>query len=62
MRSVTGPIFRRSGSTVFTRTDALAAQFCAWAQNPLKRIVLSHGEPITDDPAAILREVAATLT
>jgi hypothetical protein len=41
---------------------ALAAQFRAWAQTPLKRIVVSHGEPITDDAAAVLREVAATLT
>ena len=40
---------------------ALAAQFLAWAQIPLKRIVASHGEPVTDDPAGVLREVAATL-
>ena len=41
--------------------QALGAQFRAWAEMPLKRIVVSHGEPITDDPAAVLREVAATL-
>jgi len=41
---------------------ALAAQFLAWAQTSLKRIVVSHGEPIKDDPAAVLREVAGTLT
>jgi hypothetical protein len=28
---------------------------------PHKRIVVSHGEPVTDDSAAVLREVAATL-
>jgi hypothetical protein len=41
--------------------NALAAQFRAWAEMPLKRIVVSHGEPIIDDPAAVLREVSATL-
>lgn len=40
---------------------ALAAQFRAWAGLPLARIVVSHGEPIADDPAGVLREVAATL-
>jgi hypothetical protein len=40
---------------------ALAAQFRAWAELPLTRIVVSHGEPIADDPAGVLREVAATL-
>ena len=40
---------------------ALAAQFRAWAELPLIRIVVSHGEPIADDPAGVLREVAATL-
>jgi len=41
--------------------QALATQFRAWAQAPLKRIVVSHGEPVTDDPAGVLREVAAML-
>jgi len=41
--------------------QALAAQFRAWAELPLKRIVVSHGEPIIDDPVAVLREVSATL-
>jgi len=40
---------------------ALAAQFRAWAEMPLKRIVVSHGESITVDPTGVLREVAATL-
>lgn len=40
---------------------ALAAQFRAWAELPLRRIVVSHGEPIVDDPAGVLREVANTL-
>jgi hypothetical protein len=41
---------------------ALAAQFSAWATDPgLKRIVVSHGEIIEVDPAAVLRDVARTL-
>lgn len=40
---------------------ALAAQFRAWAELPLKRVLVSHGEPIADDPAGVLREVAGTL-
>jgi hypothetical protein len=40
---------------------ALAAQFRAWAVLPIKCLLMSHGEPITDDPSGVLREVAATL-
>jgi hypothetical protein len=41
---------------------ALAAQFRAWANDPsLKRIVVSHGEVIEEDPADVLRNVAKTL-
>ncbi|MBV9991721.1 MAG: hypothetical protein JOZ72_10545 [Alphaproteobacteria bacterium] len=40
---------------------ALAAQFRAWAELPLARIVVSHGEPIVEDPSGVLREVAGTL-
>lgn len=41
---------------------ALAAQLRDWAALPdLKRIIVSHGEPIEDDPAAALRKVADSL-
>ncbi|HEY1707292.1 MAG TPA: hypothetical protein VGG10_03435 [Rhizomicrobium sp.] len=41
---------------------ALAAQFRSWAADPsLKRIIVSHGEIIDNDPAGVLRDVAATL-
>jgi hypothetical protein len=41
---------------------ALAAQLRDWAGLPaLKRIIVSHGEPITDDPAGVLRRLAAEL-
>jgi hypothetical protein len=41
---------------------ALAAQFRDWAADPaLKRIVVSHGEIVEEDPAGVLRDVAATL-
>jgi hypothetical protein len=43
------------------KAAALAAQFRAWAGLPLARIVVSHGEPVANDPAGVLREVAATL-
>ena len=38
---------------------ALAAQLRAWAALPcLTRIIVSHGDPITDDPAGTLRRLA----
>ncbi len=38
---------------------ALAAQMRAWAAIPdLKRIIVSHGDPITDDPAGTLLRLA----
>jgi hypothetical protein len=41
---------------------ALAAQFQRWAKLPmLNRVLVSHGSPITDEPARILRELAATI-
>lgn len=41
---------------------ALAGQFRARADDPkLKRIVVSHGEVIEDDPAGVLRDIARTL-
>jgi hypothetical protein len=41
---------------------ALAAAFRNWAEEPgLARIVVSHGDPIVDDPRAVLRRVATDL-
>jgi hypothetical protein len=41
---------------------ALRAQFLQWAALPnLKRILVSHGEPIEDDPAEALRDFAQSL-
>jgi len=40
----------------------LAAQFRQWADDPaLRRIIVSHGDPIEEDPASILRTLAKTL-
>jgi hypothetical protein len=40
----------------------LGQQFLDWAAMPdLRRIVMSHGEPIESDPAAVLRDLAGTL-
>ena len=39
----------------------LAAQLRTWAALPLKRIIVSHGETIDDDPKAALLALAATL-
>jgi hypothetical protein len=42
--------------------QALATQLKNWAELPtLKRIVVSHGEPIEDHPRQALRELAASL-
>lgn len=42
--------------------DALARQLRDWAAIPgLRRVIVSHGEPIEDHPAAALRAVAASL-
>jgi hypothetical protein len=41
---------------------ALAAQLRRWAELPsLKRILVSHGSAIEDNPREILRELAASL-
>jgi len=41
---------------------ALRAQLLEWSQiASLKRILVSHGSPIADDPAKALRELAASL-
>ena len=42
--------------------DALRAQLLAWAEiGSLRRILVSHGVPIEDEPAEVLRGLAATL-
>ena len=42
--------------------EALRGQFLAWANDPaLKRILVSHGETIEEDPHAALRTVADAL-
>jgi hypothetical protein len=42
---------------------ALAAEFRRWSLLPsLKRILVSHGEAIEDDPPHVLRELAASLS
>lgn len=41
---------------------ALRGQFLAWADDPaLRRILVSHGEPIEDNPRGALRKLAAAL-
>lgn len=41
---------------------ALAAQLREWAQTPnLKRVIVSHGDPITDEPAQTLERLASEL-
>jgi len=48
--------------TLIKDHDALLEQFLRWSKIPrLKRILVSHGEPIEDDPAGVLRELAKSL-
>ena len=48
--------------TMIKDRPALRAQFLKWAALPtLKRILVSHGEPIEDDPAEALRDFAQSL-
>ena len=43
-------------------TSALRAQLLQWAQiDSLKRILVSHGSPIEDNPRQVLRELAGSL-
>jgi hypothetical protein len=39
----------------------LAQQLRTWAEMPVRRIIVSHGEVIEDDPQGALRALAATL-
>jgi len=48
--------------TLIKDHDALLEQFLRWSKIPrLKRILVSHGEPIEDNPAGVLRELAKSL-
>jgi hypothetical protein len=48
--------------TMIKDRPALRRQFLQWAALPtLKRILVSHGEPIEDDPAEALRDFAQSL-
>jgi hypothetical protein len=48
--------------TLVKDRPALRAQFLKWAALPtLKRILVSHGEPIDDEPAEALRDFAQSL-
>lgn len=40
---------------------ALRAQLLAWAERPLARILVAHGDPIEDAPCEVLREIAQSL-
>ena len=42
--------------------QAVSAQLDAWAELPrLERIIISHGDIITDAPATVLRRIAGEL-
>jgi hypothetical protein len=48
--------------TLVDDKDALRAQFLQWAALPgLKRILVSHGDPIDYQPAEVLRDLAQSL-
>jgi len=48
--------------TLINDREALRNQFRLWSEIPsLHRILVSHGEPIENDPAAALRSLAASL-
>lgn len=61
---VSGPAIPRPvKSKAIKDPAALAAQFRAWAaESELKRIIVSHGEPIETDPKAVLLSLAETLS
>ena len=48
--------------TLINDKAAFAAQLRRWAEQPsLKRILVSHGSTLNDDPGGVLRELAASL-
>jgi hypothetical protein len=54
-----GPAIPRTVRRFIKDPKALARQMREWAAiDGLKRIIVSHGEPITDDPAGTLRRLA----
>jgi hypothetical protein len=59
---VSRPRIPRTARRYIKDPRALASQLREWATiADLKRIIVSHGEPITDDPADVLRRLAAEL-
>ena len=59
---VHGPAIPRTVKRFIKDPKALARQMREWAEiDGLKRIIVSHGEPITDDPAGVLRRLADSL-
>jgi hypothetical protein len=60
---VSGPQVPRGVKRLIVENPkALAAQFRDWAADAaLRRIIVSHGEPIEVDPASALRKLAASL-
>jgi hypothetical protein len=59
---VSGPSVPRTAHRHITEPRALAQQLHEWAQIPdLRRIIVSHGDPITDDPARTLDRLAEQL-
>jgi hypothetical protein len=56
------PAIPRTAKPHIKDSQALARQLRRWADIPdLKRIIVSHGDPITEDPAADLRRLAGEL-
>lgn len=55
---VNGPRIPRTAKGQIKDRPALATQLRSWATPELKRIIVSHGDPITDDPAGVLRKIA----
>lgn len=58
-----GPVIPLVEKVLMVKSKAqLRQQFLDWAAIPdLRRIIMSHGEPIEARPAAVLRELAGTL-
>jgi hypothetical protein len=56
---VHGPAIPRTVRRFIKDPKAMARQMREWAEiDDLKMIIVSHGEPITDDPAGVLRRLA----
>lgn len=59
---VSEPTVPRTARRHIKDPAALAAQLRAWSQiSDLKRVIVSHGEPIVDDPAEALERLAVEL-